>query len=115
MPVDQTTGSITTECVNSSYTFFQGEELSYLWKQPLRDESHSLMNEYANGREIDIKQPVTSNKYAVETYLEQGLREGRIHKNTDESYQVDLVLYFRPQSWFYLGLLISGLTLLSLL
>jgi hypothetical protein len=36
-------------------------------------------------------------------------------KNADGSYNINLTLYFRPQSWFYLGLIISSLTLLGCL
>ena len=44
----------TTECLQSGYTFFEGEELSYLWKKPLREESHEVVNEYANGWEVPL-------------------------------------------------------------
>jgi LysM repeat protein len=112
------------ECIHTGYTFFEGEELSYLWKKPLRDDHHSLVNDYANGRSLDLNQK-TINDPSSETYLDQGLREGRIRTSPEGeageseweqwSYQVDLVLYFRPQSRFYLGLAMSGITLLSLL
>lgn len=36
-------------------------------------------------------------------------------KNPDGTYDIDLTLYFRPQSYFYLGLIISGTTLLGCL
>ena len=35
-------------------------------------------------------------------------------KNEDGSYNVDLTLYFEPQSYFYLGLTISGITLIGI-
>lgn len=36
-------------------------------------------------------------------------------KNQDGTYDIDLTLYFRPQSYFYLGLIISGITLFGCL
>jgi len=103
----------TTECIQSGYAFFEGEELSYLWQKPLREESHEVVNEYANGWMINLNDNLTWSDQT--TYLTKWLREGRITRNDDWSYQVNLVLYFRPQSWFYVGLMISGATLVSLL
>jgi hypothetical protein len=36
-------------------------------------------------------------------------------KNPDGSYDINLTLYFKPQSYFYLGLIISGTTLIGCL
>ena len=52
--------------IQSDYTFFQGEELSYLWKTPLRDTSHEMVHDYANGRHIDIDETYPDSD---ETYL----------------------------------------------
>ncbi|MFA6383019.1 MAG: hypothetical protein WCX17_01175 [Parcubacteria group bacterium] len=37
------------------------------------------------------------------------------HQNPDGSFNIELTLYFKPQSYFYLGLIISGLILAGLL
>ena len=36
-------------------------------------------------------------------------------QNPDGSYNIEMVIEFTPQRWFYLGLLISGTTLLACL
>ncbi|AKH33216.1 membrane-bound lytic murein transglycosylase D [candidate division SR1 bacterium Aalborg_AAW-1] len=127
------TGGQTTECIRDTYTFFEGEELSYLWKKPVFDTTHKVVNDYANGWTIDLNSPVIASqaKQSIDTggdssttlgmtqdgeiYLQKGLREGWIIKNEDDTYTVYLTLYFRPQSRFYLGLGVSGLTLMGLL
>ena len=133
-----TTGSVatwgqTTECIRDTYTFFEWEELSYLWKKPVFDTTHKVVNDYANGWTIDLNSPVIASqaKQSIDTggdssttlgmtqdweiYLQKWLREWWIIKNEDDTYTLYLTLYFRPQSRFYLGLGVSGLTLLWLL
>jgi len=66
---------------------FTPEDIKYLFKKPLEAEHH-LVNGYANGWYIEPEK--------------LGLGENFV-----------LVIYFWPQSLFYLGLGISGLTLLS--
>ncbi|NJD54638.1 MAG: hypothetical protein FIB07_17490 [Candidatus Methanoperedens sp.] len=85
------------ECEHSQ-TFFQGEELSYLWEKPVFDDKHTIANEYANKWAIDPDY-IKSN-YPPEYYKE----------NPDGSIDVEMVLYFKPQSYFYLGIIISTLT-----
>lgn len=92
-----------TECTSDNYTFFQWEELSYLWKVPVFDNTHKVMNEYANGWTIDRR------------YILQHFPKDSYTVNPDWSIDVKLVLYFRPQSWFYIWLGISGLTFLWLI
>lgn len=92
-----------TECISDHYKFFQWEEISYLWKAPVFDNTHKLVNEYANWWTIDAR------------YIRQQFPKDSYQLNPDWSIDVKLVLYFRPQSRFYVGLGISGLTLLSLI
>jgi hypothetical protein len=83
-----------SECVKPKI-FFEGDELSYLWRNPLFENSHGLENGYANKWTIDpeyIKRNFSTSYYTV---------------NKDGSINIDLVLYFVPQSWFYLTLLVS--------
>jgi len=65
---------------------FTPEDIRFLWEKPL-DAEHQLVNGYANGWYIKPK--------------ELGLGENFV-----------LVVYFWPQSLFYLGLFISGTTFL---
>lgn len=115
--VDDLTRWPTSECVRDGYSFFQWEELSYLWRQPLRDDTHTMIYDYANWWTIDLNTGAldASLHSAWQTMLQQWLREGWITENPDGSYDVALTLYFRPQSWFYLWLLISGTTFLWLI
>lgn len=63
-------------------------DISYLFKNPIHDNRHFLVNGYANAWYIDP--------------LEHGI---------DENFTV--TLYFKPQSYFYIGLIISGFTFIG--
>ncbi|MEI7425482.1 MAG: hypothetical protein WCK16_00955 [Candidatus Moraniibacteriota bacterium] len=91
-----------SEC-ESSQNFFEGEELAYLYREPVFDNTHKIINDYANGWTIDAD------------YVKQNFSKKYYKENPDGSIDVELVLYFKPQSFFYLGLIISGLTLTGLL
>ena len=75
--------------------FFQGEELSYLWKKPIFSENHQIGYDYANQWKIDPQ-------YIKENYSSEYYKE-----NSDGSLDVELTLYFKPQSYFYLGFLLT--------
>jgi hypothetical protein len=89
----------TTECTFDR-KFFEGEELSYLWKQPLFEDSHKLVYDYANQWTIDPE------------YIKANFDKSMYKENPDGSIDVELTLYFKPQSYFYLGIIISGTTLI---
>jgi hypothetical protein len=78
-------------------------ELSYLWEKPIFDDTHQLIDQDANSWIIDPE------------YIEQNFPGGYYKKNADGSIDVELTLYFKPQSYFYLGLIISGTALLGCL
>ncbi len=78
--------------------FFEGEELSYLWEKTVFDSTHKVVNEYANGWTIDPEY-IKAN-YPYEYY----------RRYIDGSIDIELTLYFKPQSYFYLGAIISILT-----
>ena len=99
-PIEFYGNTNTTECEHNQ-RFFEGEEFSYLWKEPVFDGGHGKVYDYANGWTID-------SEYIMENYSEEYYTE-----NPDGSINVEMVLYFKPQSYFYLGLLISGMTLLG--
>lgn len=90
-----------TEC-SSEQKFYAGGELSKLWEKPIFDDTHKLVYDYANGWTIDPE--FIKKNYPKEYYKE----------NADGSIDVKMTMYFKPQSYFYLGLLISGGTLLLL-
>lgn len=99
-PIEFYENTNTTECEHTQ-KFSEGEELSYLWKEPIFDDRHKMVYDYANGWTIDAK-------YIKENYPKEYYTE-----NPDGSIDMELVMYFKPQSYFYIGLLISGLTLIS--
>jgi hypothetical protein len=90
------------ECLPTQ-NFFEGEELAYLYREPVFDNTHKIINDYANSWTIDAD------------YVKQNFSKKYYKENPDGSIDLELVLYFKPQSFFYLGLIISGLTLTGLL
>lgn len=86
---------------NDNNTFFEGEELSYLLKQPIFNDTHEVVNGYANGWSIDPE--YIRVKYPKEFYKE----------TQDGAIEIEFVLYYKPQSYFYIGLIISGLSFMG--
>lgn len=70
---------------------------------PLFDQSHKRVYSYANGRTLDAD------------YIKKNFTKEYYKENPDGSIDVNLTLYFKPQSYFYVGLWVSGVTLLILL
>lgn len=91
----------TTECKPQN-TFYAGGELSKLWEKPVFDDTHKLVYDYANQWTID---PV---------YIRANYPKEYYKQNPDGTIDVRMTLYFRPQSYFYLGLIISGTTFMLL-
>lgn len=87
------------ECEHTQQ-FFEGEELSYLWKRPVFEDSHKLVYDYANQWTIDTE------------YIKANFYKSYYKENSDGSIDIELTLYFKPQSYFYLGIIISGTTLI---
>jgi hypothetical protein len=92
----------TTECANNK-NFFGDGDLSYLWKEPIFDNTHVVANDYANGWTIDPN------------YIKQNFGPSYYKENPDGSIDIELTLYYKPQSYFNLGLIVSGATLLACL
>ncbi len=69
------------------------------WAKPdaIADSDHFKLNDFANGWYIDV------DKLCKQQNL--------CHANPDGTYDLELVAEFTPQRWFYVGLIISGLTL----
>lgn len=92
----------TTECKPQN-TFYAGGELSKLWEKPVFDDTHKLVYDYANSWTIDPE------------YIKANYPSSYYKQNPDGSIDIRMTLYFRPQSYFYLGLIISGTTFVLLL
>lgn len=91
--------SDTRECVTKQ-KYFVGGELSFLWKKPIFDDTHQLLNGYANSWTITPE------------YIKKNFNKSSYQENPDGSINIELTLYFRPQSYLYLGLIISSLILM---
>lgn len=112
------------ECEHKE-VFYEWWELSYLFKKPLFDTSHELVNNYANSWIISKQEIIDyvnlhySDELIKESYpkqLESWKTDYKYYTlNTDWSIDIELTLFFKPQSYFYLGLLISWITFLFLL
>jgi len=90
----------TQEC-NPKFSYVQKEDLSYLWKPSSFDNTHSTLNGFANQWKIDpndIRENLSPDYYKV---------------NPDGSIDVQFVLYFKPQSYFYMGAIISLLVIVA--
>lgn len=76
------------------------QKILYLFKKTVLDNTHAIENDYANSWNIS-KDEISKN-----------LSPENFTINQDDSINVDLTLYFKTQSVFYLGVLISSLYLL---
>lgn len=88
-----------TECKQTKQS--SANTLSFFWRKPIFDDTHKLVYDYANQWTIDPE------------YIKQNFDKSYYKENPDGSIDIELTLYFKPQSYFYLGLIISGTTLLS--
>ncbi len=73
----------------------------FLLNQGKKTGEHFKINGYANGWYVDTEKVCQNN--------------GACTKNPDGTYDMEMVIEFFPQRWFYLGLVISGTTLVSCL
>lgn len=75
----------------------------YIWdtwfKKPLDEENHLVANSYANSWWVDLDIICEKSDNCI--------------KNSDGSYDFELIVEFWPQRLFYVGLFISGTTLLT--
>lgn len=71
------------------------------FKTPIPENIHFKVNDYGNSWWIDVDELCKQRKFCTQ--------------NADGSYDIEMVIEFWPQRWFYLGLLISGTTLLACL
>ncbi|NCU42522.1 MAG: hypothetical protein EOM19_07480 [Candidatus Moranbacteria bacterium] len=77
---------------------------AFEWWRVIGNEEYSISDEYH--RENDAK----LNSFFIDPNVL--CKEYDCVKNEDGSYTIDLTLYFQPQSYFYLGGIISGTTLI---
>jgi|GEM_PF-2347504 len=83
------------ECA-SPQQFLKGDELAFLFQEPIFEESHEVSRGYANSWILDIEKERDIFKQAGYT------------QNDDGTWDVVLTAYYKPQSWFYVFGVISG-------
>ena len=98
-PLKRYNSTQTVEC-HATQVFYEGDELSYLWNEPIFDDTHQTAYGYSNSWTIDPEYIKTN--YPKEYYTE----------NKDGSIEIEMVLYFKPQSYFYVSVLTSVTTLI---
>ena len=76
-------------------------DIGYLWQTPVFNTTHVKINDYANGWVVD---PDYIKKNSPQKYWKE---------NSDGTIDFNLVMYYQPQSYFYLGLIVSSLTLVG--
>jgi hypothetical protein len=87
------------------------------FKNPIEDKNHLMANGYANSWVVDVDSICNATSSAGKQTPPQaspskGEEAGRCVKNADGSYDFEMVVEFWPQRLFYIGLAISGTTLL---
>ena len=68
------------------------------FKTPIPEENHMVVNGYANGWVVDPKKICSDNTKCL--------------RNPDGTYDLEFIMEFWPQRMFYLGLIVSGTTIL---
>lgn len=74
-------------------------DLPYLYEKDIYGNTHIRTDIYKNGWVVDPG------------YIIKNFDKSLYKQNPDGSVDIELTLYFRPQSYFYLGLIVSGTTL----
>lgn len=93
---------------NSKNNGFFNSWVPFIKPDRIQDEYHYKLNDFLNAWYIDTAQ-------VCESKVESQKSESGCIKNADGSYDIEMTIEFFPQRWFYLGLLISGTTLVGCL
>ena len=84
---------------NEKINGFLASWISFVKPDKIAEEFHYKLNDFLNGWYVDTEKVCQNNSACT--------------KNSDGSYDMEMVIEFFPQRWFYFGLLISGTTLLG--
>lgn len=83
---------------------------AFMWSETLKEKNYFLPDFFHSENDAKL------NSFLIDpTYIKENFPKNRFHENPDGSISLDLTLYFKPQSYFYLGLIISGTTLAACL
>jgi hypothetical protein len=75
--------------------------IPWVWPDRIADAQHFSLNGFLNGWYVDVDEYCRTRSLCT--------------ANADGTYDMDMVVEFFPQRWFYFGLVISVATLLSCL
>lgn len=89
-------GKNITECQSGKDSVIN--DFAYLYKKSVFNDTHTTTYKYANQWTIDPN------------YIKQNFDKSYYKENPDGSINVELTLYFKPQLYFYLGVIVSSLT-----
>lgn len=95
-----------SEAYNQNWKLRIGD---FSWFKVLTNKNYFLSDEYHFKNEANLNSFFLNLEYIKKNFPEQ------YKENPDGSIDLDMVLYFRPQSYFYLGLIISGAVLIGCL
>ena len=101
-PIEYYSTTNTYECEYKE-KLFEYSDLKYLWKKPAFESTHQMVKDYANRWEIDPE------------YVKKNYPEDYYKVNPDGSISLELVIYFKAQTYFYFGIIIIILAGTSLL
>lgn len=77
----------------------------FQWFDVLKEKSYFLPDTFHSENNAKL------NSFLIDPdYIKENLPKDRYHENPDGSIDLELTLYFKPQSYFYLGLVILGAT-----
>ena len=85
---------------DTQFKYATQRDINILFQKPLFEDTHKLVYDYANQWTIDPE------------YIKANFDKSMYKENLDGSIDLELTLYFKPQSYFYLGIIISGTTLI---
>lgn len=85
-----------TECEITN-KMLEVSDIAYLFEKPIFDEVHSIDNDYANGWIIDPG------------YIKANFPSEFYSENQNGGLEIEMVLYFKPQSYLILGLIFTGI------
>jgi len=89
-----------TECEITN-KMIEVSDLGYILDKPIFDDVHSIVNDYSNGWIIDPG--FVEGNYPSDYYKE----------NQNGDLEIEMVLYFKPQSYFILGLIVSSIVFIG--
>ncbi len=87
--------------IGNEKKFFEKDELFFFFREPLFDDTHSEYESYGNKWILDSS--LIKSKFNKSFYKQ----------NKDGSIDLEMIMYFRPQLYFYLGVVMTLITLIT--